>query len=127
MIAFVIRKNGNSLQTDFRFQAIQFKWANMATQIDAARLLSIAAWLKDTAGKVTKESSMGKLFASEISVTFASKQFRFTVARLYERLPGGKYWRDSKLCTIGEVLPRYRELLLREKSYSRLVSTEFVK
>src|SRR5918996_4546954 len=51
------------------FQAIQFKLANMATQIDAARLLMYrAAWLKDHGKKTTKESSMAKLFASEISV-----------------------------------------------------------
>ena len=51
------------------FQAIQFKLANMATQIDAARLLMYrAAWMKDAGRKTTKESSMAKLFASEISV-----------------------------------------------------------
>src|SRR6188472_2401326 len=51
------------------FQAIQFKLANMATQIDAARLLMYrAAWMKDAGKKTTKESSMAKLYASEVSV-----------------------------------------------------------
>jgi len=51
------------------FQAIQFKLADMATQIDAARLLMYrAAWAKDQGKKTTKESSMAKLFASEMSV-----------------------------------------------------------
>ena len=51
------------------FQAIQFKLADMATQIDAARLLMYrAAWMKDAGKKTTKESSMAKLFASEVSV-----------------------------------------------------------
>src|SRR5207302_9152671 len=50
------------------FEAIQFKLADMATQIDAARLLMYrAAWMKDQGKKTTKESSMAKLFAGEIS------------------------------------------------------------
>src|SRR5262249_37933324 len=51
------------------FQVIQFKLADMATQLDAARLLMYrAAWMKDHGKKTTKESSMAKLFASEVSV-----------------------------------------------------------
>jgi alkylation response protein AidB-like acyl-CoA dehydrogenase len=63
------------------FQAIQFKLADMATQIEAARLLMYrAAFLKDQGKKVTKESAMAKVYASEVSVRVARKRFRFTAA-----------------------------------------------
>src|SRR3989441_4341014 len=86
------------------FQAIQFKLANMATQIDAARLLMYrAAWMKDAGKKVTKESSMAKLFASEISVNVCEEAIQVHGGYGYTKdYPPEKYWRDSKLCTIGE-------------------------
>jgi len=86
------------------FQAIQFKLANMATQIDAARLLMYrAAWLKDQGKKTTKESSMAKLFASEISVNVCEEAIQVHGGYGYTKdYPPEKYWRDSKLCTIGE-------------------------
>jgi alkylation response protein AidB-like acyl-CoA dehydrogenase len=86
------------------FQAIQFKLADMATQIEAARLLMYrAAYLKDQGKKVTKESSMAKLYAGEISVRVCEEAIQIHGGYGYTKdYPPEKYWRDSKLCTIGE-------------------------
>lgn len=86
------------------FQAIQFKLADMATQIEAARLLMYqAAYLKDQGRKITKESSMAKLFASEMSVRVCEEAIQIHGGYGYTKdYPPEKYWRDSKLCTIGE-------------------------
>ncbi|MGI8654923.1 MAG: acyl-CoA dehydrogenase [Pyrinomonadaceae bacterium] len=86
------------------FQAIQFKLADMATQIEAARLLMYrAAYLKDQGKKVTKESAMAKLFASEMSVRVCEEAIQIHGGYGYTKdYPPEKYWRDSKLCTIGE-------------------------
>jgi len=86
------------------FQSIQNYLADMATEIDAARLLTLrAAWMKDQGLPTTKESAMAKLFASEVAVR---------VANLAVQIHGGygftkdfkaeKFYRDVKLCTIGE-------------------------
>ena len=79
------------------FQAIQFKLADMATQIDAARLLMYrAAWMKDAGKKTTKESSMAKLFASEISVKVCEEAIQVHGGYGYTKdYPPEKYWRDS--------------------------------
>src|SRR5947207_5721960 len=86
------------------FQVIQFKLADMALQIDAARLLMYrAAALKDQGKKTTKESSMAKLFAGEISVRVCEEAVQIHGGYGYTKdYPAEKYWRDSKLCTIGE-------------------------
>jgi alkylation response protein AidB-like acyl-CoA dehydrogenase len=86
------------------FQAIQFKLADMATQIEAARLLTLrAAYLKDQGRKVTRESSMAKLYASEMSVRVCEEAIQIHGGYGYTKdYPPEKYWRDSKLCTIGE-------------------------
>lgn len=86
------------------FQAIQFKLANMATELDAARLLMYrASFLKDQGKKVTKESAMAKLFASEMSVRVCEEAIQIHGGYGYTKdYPPEKYWRDSKLCTIGE-------------------------
>src|SRR5207253_4251413 len=86
------------------FQAIQFKLADMATQIDAARLMMYrAAWLKDRGKKTTRESSMAKLFASEVSVHVCEEAVQIHGGYGYTKdYPAEKYWRDSKLCTISE-------------------------
>lgn len=96
------------------FQAIQFKLADMATQIDAARLLMYrAAWLKDQKRKVTKESSMAKLFASEISVNVCEEAIQIHGGYGYTKdYPAEKYWRDSKLCTIGEGTSEIQRLII---------------
>jgi alkylation response protein AidB-like acyl-CoA dehydrogenase len=86
------------------FQAIQFKLADMATQIDAARLLTYRAAAMKNAGKpTTKESSMAKLYASEVAVRVAEESVQIHGGYGYIKdYPAEKYWRDSKLCTIGE-------------------------
>jgi alkylation response protein AidB-like acyl-CoA dehydrogenase len=86
------------------FQAIQFKLADMATQLDAARLLTYrAAALKDAGKQTTKESSMAKLYASEVAVRVAEECVQIHGGYGYIKdYPAEKYWRDSKLCTIGE-------------------------
>jgi len=96
------------------FQAIQFKLANMATQIDAARLLMYrAAWMKDQGKKTTKESSMAKLFASEISVNVCEEAIQVHGGYGYTKdYPPEKYWRDSKLCTIGEGTSEIQRLII---------------
>jgi len=86
------------------FQGIQFKLADMATQIDAARLLTYrSAAMKDRGKIVTKESSMAKLFASEVAVRVAEESVQIHGGYGYIKdYPAEKFWRDSKLCTIGE-------------------------
>ena len=96
------------------FQAIQFKLADMATQIDAARLLMYrAAWLKDQGKKTTKESSMAKLFAGEISVKVCEEAIQVHGGYGYTKdYPPEKYWRDSKLCTIGEGTSEIQRIII---------------
>ena len=85
-------------------QAIQFKLADMATQIEAARLLTLrAAYLKDQGRKVTKEAAMAKLYASEMAVRVSEEAIQIHGGYGYTKdYPPEKHWRDSKLCTIGE-------------------------
>ncbi len=96
------------------FQAIQFKLADMATQIDAARLLMYrAASLKDQGKRTTKESSMAKLFASEISVRVCEEAIQIHGGYGYTKdYPAEKYWRDSKLCTIGEGTSEIQRIII---------------
>jgi len=86
------------------FQAIQFKLADMATQIDAARLMTYrAASMKDASKPTTRESSMAKLYASEVAVKVSEESVQIHGGYGYIKdYPAEKYWRDSKLCTIGE-------------------------
>src|ERR1700741_987776 len=104
------------------FQAIQFKLANMAMQIDAARLLMYrAAWLKDAKRKVTKESSMAKLFASEISVNVCEEAIQVHGGYGYTKdYPPEKFWRDSKLCTIGEGTSEIQRLIIAREILQQL-------
>lgn len=86
------------------FQAIQFMLADMATKIDAAAMLIYrAAWMKDNGQNVTKESAMAKLFASEIGIEVADKALQIFGGYGYVKdFPVEKFYRDMKLCTIGE-------------------------
>src|SRR6202451_1851806 len=86
------------------FQAIQWKLADMATEIDAARLLTMrAASMKDAGMKTTQESSMAKLFASEGAVKFHNEGVQIHGGYGFIKdYPAEKYYRDVKLCTIGE-------------------------
>jgi alkylation response protein AidB-like acyl-CoA dehydrogenase len=109
------------------FQAIQFKLADMATQIDAARLMVYrAAWLADRKVRFTKEASMAKLFASEMAVRVASDAVQiFGGYGFLKDYPVEKYYRDARLCTIGEGTNEIQRLviarqLLGGRSGSRL-------
>src|SRR5919106_76164 len=104
------------------FQAIQFKLADMATQIDAARLLMYrAAWMKDAGKKTTKESSMAKLFASEVSVHVCEEAIQIHGGYGYTKdYPPEKYWRDSKLCTIGEGTSEIQRLIIAREVLKQL-------
>ncbi len=86
------------------FQAIQFMLADMATEIDAARLLCYrAATLKDAGERVTQASAMAKLYASEVAVRCTEKGVQiFGGYGFIKDFPAEKYYRDVKLCTIGE-------------------------
>ena len=96
------------------FQAIQFMLADMATKIDAAALLIYrAAWMKDNGRSVTKESAMAKLFASEIGVEVADKALQIFGGYGYVKdFPVEKYYRDMKLCTIGEGTSEIQRLVI---------------
>ncbi len=86
------------------FQAIQFMLADMATEIDAARLLCYrAATMKDAGERVTQASAMAKLYASEVAVRCTEKGVQiFGGYGFIKDFPAEKYYRDVKLCTIGE-------------------------
>jgi alkylation response protein AidB-like acyl-CoA dehydrogenase len=101
-------------QPIFDFQGIQFKLADMATQIDAARLLTMrAAWMKDNKRQTTKESAMAKLYASEVAVRVAEEAIQIHGGYGYTKdYPPEKYWRDSKLCTIGEGTSEVQRLVI---------------
>lgn len=86
------------------FQAIQFKLADMATQLEAARQLTLKSAQRKSAGKkVTMESSMAKLFASEAAVRICDECVQIHGGYGFIKdYPAEKYYRDVKLCTIGE-------------------------
>jgi hypothetical protein len=86
------------------FQGIQWKLADMATELDAARLLTQrAAVLKDAGQKVTRESSMAKLYASEVAVRICNEAVQLHGGYGFIKdYPAEKFYRDVKLCTIGE-------------------------
>ena len=86
------------------FQAIQFKLADMATEIGAARLLTLrAATLADCGQRVTLEGAMAKLFAGEVAVRVANEAVQIHGGYGFIKdYPVEKYYRDVKLCTIGE-------------------------
>jgi alkylation response protein AidB-like acyl-CoA dehydrogenase len=86
------------------FQAIQFKLADMTTQLDAAWLLTMrAAQMKDQGRKVTREAAMAKLFASEAACRICEEGVQIHGGYGFIKdYPAEKFYRDVKLCTIGE-------------------------
>ena len=86
------------------FQAIAFKLADLATEIEASELLIYqAADMKNRGVKMTKESAMAKYFASEVCVKAATEAIQIFGGYGYTKdFPVEKFYRDSKLCTIGE-------------------------
>ncbi len=97
------------------FQAIQFKLADMATEVEAARLLVYqAAWLADQKkARFTMESSMAKLFASEVAVRVANECVQIHGGYGFIKdYPAEKFYRDVKLCTIGEGTSEIQKLVI---------------
>jgi hypothetical protein len=96
------------------FQAIQWKLADMATEIDAARLLTMrAASMKDAGLKTTLESSMAKLYASEVAVRCANEGVQIHGGYGFIKdYPAEKFYRDVKLCTIGEGTSEVQRLVI---------------
>ncbi|MCA1651652.1 MAG: acyl-CoA dehydrogenase family protein [Acidobacteria bacterium] len=96
------------------FQAIQWKLANLATGIEAARLLTYrAAYLKGQGARTTRESSMAKLFASEIAVKAADECVQIHGGYGFVKdYPAEKYFRDVKLVTIGEGTSEIQRLVI---------------
>jgi alkylation response protein AidB-like acyl-CoA dehydrogenase len=96
------------------FQAVQFKIADMATKVAAARLLVFrAAALRDLGREHTTESSMAKLFASETAVEVANEAIQIHGGYGYvKEYPVERYWRDSKLGTIGEGTSEVQRLVI---------------
>jgi len=86
------------------FQAIQFKLAEIATNIEAARTLTYrAAWMKDNGISNTREAAEAKLFASEIAEKAASEAVQILGGYGFiKEYPVEKFYRDAKLLTIGE-------------------------
>lgn len=96
------------------FQGIQFKLADMATTTEAARLLTLkAARLKDEGNTVTLESSMAKYYASEVAVNVSEESVQIFGGYGYlKEYPAEKFWRDSKLCTIGEGTSEVQKIVI---------------
>ena len=106
------RKQFGRLISDF--QAIQFKLADMATEIAAARLLvQRAAWLKDQGRSVNAESAMAKLYASEIAVKAANEAVQIHGGYGFTKdYPVEKFYRDVKLMTIGEGTSEIQKMVI---------------
>ncbi len=96
------------------FQGISFKLADMATKVEAARLLTMqAATMKDEGKNVNKESAMAKYYASEVSVEVANEAVQVFGGYGYIKdYPVEKFYRDAKLCTIGEGTSEIQKLVI---------------
>jgi alkylation response protein AidB-like acyl-CoA dehydrogenase len=96
------------------FQAIQHKLVDMAVDLDAARLLNYrAAFMLDRGMRVTRESSMAKLFASEAAVRIANEAVQIHGGYGFIKdYPVEKFYRDVKLCTIGEGTSEIQRLVI---------------
>ncbi|MEX1241147.1 MAG: acyl-CoA dehydrogenase family protein [Cyclobacteriaceae bacterium] len=97
-----------------KFQGIAFMLADMATKIEAAKLLTYRAGeLKNKGLEVNKESAMAKLFASEVAVAVANDCVQIFGGYGYTKdFPAEKYYRDAKLCTIGEGTSEIQKLVI---------------
>jgi len=102
------------------FQAIQWKLADMATELDAARLLILrAAWMKDQGMRVTKESAMAKLYASEAATRACNQALQIHGGYGYMKdYPVERYLRDAKICEIGEGTSEIQRLIIARQLLS---------
>src|SRR5574337_986075 len=103
------------------FEAIQWKLADMATEIDAARLLVLqAAYLKDTGQPFTKEASYAKLFAAETAMKAATEAVQIHGGYGYiKEYPVERYFRDAKFCAIGEGTSEIQRLIIARELLGR--------
>jgi alkylation response protein AidB-like acyl-CoA dehydrogenase len=97
-----------------QFQAIAFKIADMRTDIEAAELLLLqAAHLKNSKKKLTKESAMAKYYTSEVAVRVSTEAVQIFGGYGYTKdFPVEKFYRDSKLCTIGEGTSEIQKIVI---------------
>lgn len=102
------------------FQGIAFKLADMATEIEAAELLTFQAGdMKNRGVKMTKESAFAKYYASEVSVRVATDAVQIFGGYGYTKeFPVEKFYRDSKLCTIGEGTSEIQKLVISRQILS---------
>jgi len=105
-----------------KFQAIQWMIADMATQLDAARLLVYrAAWLKDRGVRFTREAAMAKLFASEIAERACHAAIQIHGGYGYTKdYPLERYYRDARLCEIGEGTSEIQRLVIARQVLGKL-------
>ena len=103
------------------FQAIQFKLATMATELDAAWLLTMrAARMKDAGQNVTLESSMAKLYASEVACRICDEGVQIHGGYGFIKdFPAEKFYRDVKLCTIGEGTSEIQRMVIARELLKR--------
>ncbi len=103
------------------YQAIQWKLADMATEIDAARLLVLqAAYLKDTGRPFTTEAAYGKLFSSEVAMKSATEAVQIHGGYGYiKEFPVERYFRDAKFCAIGEGTSEIQRLVIARQLLGR--------
>lgn len=96
------------------FQAIAFKLADMATEIEAAEMLTMeAAWKKQQGLKMTQDAAMAKYYASEVAVKVATEAVQIFGAYGYTKdYPAEKFYRDAKLCTIGEGTSEIQKIVI---------------
>ncbi|HEV3058278.1 MAG TPA: acyl-CoA dehydrogenase [Vicinamibacterales bacterium] len=108
-------------KTISQFQAIQWKLADAATKIEAARLLTYrAAYLKDRGRRTTLESAMAKLYASEVAVKVTDDCVQIHGGYGFVKdYPAEKYFRDVKLTTIGEGTSEIQRLVIARQLLSR--------
>jgi hypothetical protein len=97
-----------------QFQAVQNMLADMAKEIEAGRLLTYqAAWMKDRGERVTRHSAMAKLYTSEVAVKVTNDALQIFGGYGYVKdYPVEKYFRDAKLCTIGEGTSEIQRLVI---------------
>jgi len=104
------------------FQAIRHKLADMGTEVEAARLLTMKAAVKKDAGEqTTLESAMAKVYASEVAVKVAEEAIQIHGGYGYTKeYPVERLWRDAKLCTIGEGTSEIQRLVIARELLRRM-------
>ncbi|MCX6140988.1 MAG: acyl-CoA dehydrogenase family protein, partial [Candidatus Kapabacteria bacterium] len=103
-------------------QAIQFKLARMSMEIDAARMLTYkAAWMRDNGMQFGVAASIAKLYSSEVAVRTSEEAIQIHGGYGYVKdYPVEKYWRDSKLLTIGEGTSEVQKIVITRNLLAEL-------